>query len=134
MKILRLLILLIGVITLHPLCTMAGQITHTVTYDPSKLSITYDTIDGNAYARVKYQGLNSYNQTGLPELPCDVLMLSVPYNAANFSVNYGQTTFIDININANVYPSQEPRAISDTTEVEFTLPNSAIYNSSSFYQ
>ena len=133
MREMKFLILLVVLLAFNSVGARAGQITHTVTYDPAKLSITYDTIDCNVYAKVDYEGLSSFNKAGCPELPCDVFMLSVPYNATDLSINYDQVSYIDININATVFPSQEPRAISDTTVIEFTVPDSFIYNLTSFY-
>jgi len=133
MKRLKLLILLVGLLALNSLGARAGQITHTVTYDASKLAVTYDTINGNVYARVEYDGLSSCNEASYPELPSDVIMLSVPYNATNFTVQYKEKSFYETSISSIVYPAQEPRAISDTTDFEFTQPNSIIYSSSSFY-
>ena len=127
------LILLLVLLTLTSVMASAGQITHTVTYDPSKLSIKYDTIESIAYAKVEYDGLYSHNHAGLPELPFDVLVLSVPYNATNFTVQYKEKSFYEISISSIVYPAQEPRVISDTIVYEFTQPNSMIYRSSSFY-
>lgn len=129
----RFLVLIVGLLVFGSLEARADQITHTVTYDPSKLSITYDTIDGTAYARVEYYGLNTYNEPNCPELPYDIVRLSVPYNSSNYTVQYDQINYVEFQVNAIVYPAQKTRAISDTTEIDFSLPNSRIYNLSSFY-
>ena len=133
MKKYKLMILLALLLASNSLGARAGQITHTVTYDPSKLSITYDTINGTAYARVNYENLLSYNLDGEPELPIDNLLFSVPYNAVNFKVQIQVNSYTDLLTSSQVYPAQKPRAISDTTEFQFILPNSLIYNLDSFY-
>lgn len=81
------LILLMLLIALYSSGARAGQITHTVTYDPSKLSITYDTINGTSYAVIDYEWLNSSGSESEPLLPCDVLNFSIPYNANNLVFN-----------------------------------------------
>ena len=126
------MILLALLLASNSLGARAGQITHTVTYDPSKLSITYDTINGTAYARVNYENLLSYNLDGEPELPIDNLLFSVPYNASNFVVKIQVNNFTDITINNPVCPAQSPKELDDTT-TSFTQPIASVYGMTSFY-
>ncbi len=86
MKKLKFLIWLVALIALINVEAKAGQITHMVTYDPSQLSITYDTIDGNAYARVSYEGLNCSGYVSQPALPHESMMFYLPYDATNISI------------------------------------------------
>lgn len=132
MKKYKLLILLLLLLASNSLWARAGQITHTVTYDLNKLSITYDTINGNIYARVNYENLLSYNLDGEPELPIDNLLFSVPYNASNFVVKIKVNNFTDITINNPVYPAQSPKELDDTT-TSFTQPIASVYGMTSFY-
>ena len=127
------LILFLGLLALTSFGARAAQITHTVTYDPSKLSITYDTINGMPYVKVIYGDLPSFDIEGSPELPNDNILFSVPYNATNYSVSLDIKNSCDIQVGAMVYPSQLPRELNDTSKVAFTQPNMEIYGQSSFY-
>ncbi len=127
------LILFLGLLALTSFGARAAQITHTVTYDPSKLSITYDTINGMPYVKVIYGDLPSFDIEGSPELPNDNILFSVPYNATNYSVSLDIKNSCDIQVGAMVYPSQLPRELNDTSKVAFTQPNMEIYEQSSFY-
>ena len=116
----------------NSLVASAGQITHTVTYDPSKLSVTYVTTNGSTYTKVQYDDLYACNQEGEPELPNDNLLFSVPYNATNIVVNIQVNDSTDTPIFYPVYPAQAMMAVDDTTSL-FTQPNMAVYGMSSFY-
>ena len=124
------LILFLGLLALTSFGARAAQITHTVTYDPSKLSITYDTINGMPYVKVIYGDLPSFDIEGSPELPNDNILFSVPYNATNYSVSLDIKNSCDIQVGAMVYPSQLPRELNDTSKVAFTQPNMEIYGQS----
>ena len=132
MKKMKFLILLVGLLAMTSLVASAGQITHTVTYDPSKLSVTYDTINGTTYSRVNYEGLSSISLVSQPDLPCDIFTFSVPYNSDNYSVQYQTNSYIELDVFGFVFPFQMPRAICDTT-TDFSLPDSLIYQSNVFY-
>lgn len=121
-----------GLLALSSIGAKAGQITHTVTYDPSKLTITYDTINGIAYARVDYELFNSSDSVSKPQLPSDVFTLSVPYNATNYNVQCIINSYVELNVSGLVYPCQMPHAICDTT-VAFSLPDTVIYQSNAYY-
>lgn len=133
MKQIKLLILLVGMLAMYPSRAFANQITHTVTYDPSKLTVSYDTIEGSAYARVNYDDCVTYDTVGSPELPNDIIMLSVPYNSKNFSVNINVINYYDIQIDALIYPAQTPHVLVDTANYVFEQPNMAIYGTSELY-
>lgn len=126
------LILFLGLLTLTSVGARAGQISNTVTYDPSKLSITYDTINGTAYAIVNYELFNSSDSVSKPQLPSDVFTLSVPYNSSNYSVQCQINSYVEVNVSGGVFPCQIPRAICDTTEL-FTLPDTLVYQSDTYY-
>ena len=133
MKQIKLLILLVSILAMQPPRVFADQITHTVTYDPSKLTVTYDTIDGNAYARVEYKDLLSLGTPSEPLLPCDNFTISVPYNASNFNVQCQINSYVNFDVLAPVLPSQMPRIISDTVPETFTSPNNDIYQLNAYY-
>jgi len=119
-------------LALSSVLASAGQITHTVTYDPSKLSVTYDTINGTTYAIVNFEGLTPSGTESQPLLPCDVFTFSVPYNANNYSVQCQINSYIELDVSGPVFPCQLPRAICDTTAT-FSLPDTVIYQSNTFY-
>ena len=133
MKRLKFLMLLFGMIALHCTSALAGQITHTVTYDPAKLSIRYDTINGTTYALMDYEGLNSLFHVAQPDIPYDIFTFSVPYNANNFSAQCQIYSYTEIEISSPVVPCQSPHAICDTTSVLFTMPDTTIYQLNDFY-
>ncbi len=126
------LILLVALIALITVEARAGQITHTVTYDPNKLSITYDTINGTAYALLDYEGLSFSDSVSKPLLPCDIFTFSVPYNSNNFSAQCQINSYTELNVSGFVYPCQIPHAICDTTTA-FSLPDTVLYQSNTFY-
>ena len=127
------LILLMLLIALYSSGARAGQITHTVTYDPSKLSITYDTINGTSYAVIDYEWLNSSGSESEPLLPCDVLNFSIPYNANNFSVQCHINSYVEFDVSGFVFPCQMPRVISDTIPWTITLPDTVIYQTDAYF-
>lgn len=129
MKCLKIFFWLIGLsfIPIH-----AEQIIHSITYDPTMLSITNETIDGFEYSKLSYGNLNSLWNSGHPELPVDVIKLSVPYNSTNYSVELYDISYTDFQINSYVYPAQNLREISDTLEFGFTHPDNQIYSSDFF--
>ena len=131
MKQLKLLIVLVGVFVTNSINIMAGQISHTVTYDPAKLSLSYDTIN-NIYTVVGYDGLLAYNFFGHPKLPTDILTFSVPYNAKNFSVQLSTNSFYDINLRYHVIPQQKSKVLDKIIEHEFTEPDIVAYSSFDF--
>ena len=126
------LILFFGLLALTSFGARAVQITHTVTYDPNKLSITYDTINGTAYAVLDYEGLISSDSVSKPLLPWDNLTFSIPYNSNNFSAQCQINSYTELDIAELVFPCQIPHAISDTTTA-FSLPDTIIYQSNTFY-
>lgn len=126
------LILFFGLLALTSFGARAVQITHTVTYDPNKLSITYDTINGTAYAVLDYEGLISSDSVSKPLLPWDNLTFSIPYNSNNFSAQCQINSYTELNVSGFVYPCQIPHAICDTTTA-FSLPDTVIYQSNTFY-
>lgn len=132
MKEFKLLFLLVVLLALTSVWATAGQITHTVTYDPNKLSVTYDTINGITYAKVDYELFNSSDSVSKPQLPSDVFTLSVPYNSNNYSVQCQVNGYVELNVSGFVYPCQMPHAICDTTTA-FSLPDSVIYQSDNYY-
>ena|GEM_PF-196481 len=131
MRFLKILTSLLFFCALHTLYVSAAQITHTVTYDPDNLTLSYDTIN-DIYTIVEYDGLLSYNFAGSPKLPTDILTFSVPYNAKNFRVQMQTNTHYDIPLVHHVYPQQESMPIDQVTVSDFTEPDQRVYGSFDF--
>ncbi len=131
MKKMKFLILLVGLLAMTSLVASAGQITHTVTYDPDKLSLSFDTIN-NIYTIVEYDGLPAYNFEGSPKLPTDILTFSVPYNAKNFSVQLQSNSHYDIYLTYHIMPQQQSMAMYDPFEQTFTEPDPIVYGAFDF--
>ena len=133
MKRYKLLILLAGLLAFNSIGASAGQITHTVTFDPSKLTIRYDTIDNVAYAKIHYEGMSSVNGNGHPVLPSDILLFSVPYNSDCFDVHCNVISYYDYQLNADVYPGPQIKETNDSIVVVYNQKDSTIYRMNSFY-
>ena len=116
-----------------PLTVLAESITHTLTYDYSKLTIGTDTLGGVTYSTVSYEGLRNGGEPGVPSLPVDYIRFSVPYNATNFTVSATTRFPLESNFPYLVYPCQAPRLMNDTSAWPVTLPDSSIYFSGSYY-
>ena len=118
-------------IALYSSGARAGQITHTVTYDPSKLSITYDTIDGTAYARVCYEGLKCCGKVSQPSLPQESLTFSVPQNATNIAVVIQINDSTLYNLSAPVIPVSSKYINNNLADMELSC-DSILYRSNHF--
>ena len=129
---LKLVPLLMMALALPPVAR-AESITHTATYNYSKLTIGTDTLGGVAYTTVSYDGLNNGGVPGAPSLPVDYIRFSVPYNATDFTVSATTRFEMMSNIGNLVYPCQTPRLTNDTTGQQITLPDSAYYFSGGLY-
>ncbi len=133
MKKLKFLILLVGLLAFNSLEAGAGQITKNVTFDPSKLTIRYDTIGNVAYAKINYEGMVSVNSQGLPVLPSKILLFSVPYNADDFDVQCNVISYNEYQLNADVYPGPKMIETNDSSFVVYNQKDSIIYGTNSFY-
>ncbi len=125
-KILTFLMTVSAVLVLSPQL-LGGNITHTVTYDLSRLRLGTDTLGGETYTTVEFEGLYNSGEVGSPWLPVDNITFSVPYNATDFSVTATLGTQDSQNLDYPVYPRQ---ASLDGT---VTLPDNNIYNSGNPY-
>ena len=132
MKRIHYLLLFVGLLALNSAVARAGQITHTVTYDPSKISFSDSTTTNGTFAIVEYEGLLSYNENAHPKLPTDVLMFSVPYNAKNFRVQLTINSHEDIQLNHTIFPQQQSLPTDLSVVSVFTEPDSVAYSSFDF--
>ena len=127
------LFLIVELIVLHSSLANAEQVTHTVTYEPAKLSFHLDTAsNNNIYTVVEYDGLHTYNRVSSPKIPADLLTFSVPYNATNFSVQLSVNSYVQYDINFQVYPVQESYPLDNELVHEFTEPDPVEYSSYDF--
>ncbi len=133
MRELKFLILLVVLLAFNSVGARADQITHTVTYDPSKLSITYDTIDNVAYSKIYYKDMISVKSQGQPVLPSDVLLFSVPYNADSFDVQCNVVSYEEYQLNADVYAGSQIIEMNDSSVVVYNQKASEVYSVNAYY-
>jgi hypothetical protein len=102
-----------------------NQVSHTATYDSSRIGLGTDTVGGVTYTTVSYSGLYNVGTPGMPSLPVELIRFSVPYNATNFTVTaiptVGQTRLLG----HHVYPLQSPDG--------FTPPDASVYQNGGTY-
>ncbi len=125
--------LMSAAMTAVPIAASAG-IQHTIGLSNMAVTVTQDTIgDNGVYSHVRHSDLYNTGNPGEPSLPVKYLTFSVPYDAYNISVSSTGMGARTIALQSPVYPAQEPRVISDTTAVEFTIPDSGIYNGTGIF-
>ena len=125
--------LMSAAMTAVPIAVSAG-IQHTVELFNMAVTVTQDTIgDNGVYSHVRHSDLYNTGNPGEPSLPVMHLTFSVPYDAYNISVSSTGMGARTIALQSPVYPAQEPRVISDTTAVGFTMPDSGIYNGTGIF-
>ena len=120
-KIQSIVLTMLAVLAMAPQIS-AGVITHTVTYDISKLRVGTTTLGGVTYSTVDYDGLFKWGGMGAPWLPVENLTFSVPYNATNFSVTVTAGTYDSQTIDYPILPCQVLNGRSPN------LPDNDIYN------
>ena len=116
-----------------PMFALAESITYTAIYDYSNFTIGNDTLAGEAYAIVSYEGLHNDGAPGAPSLPIDYIRFSVPYNASNFTVSTMTIASGVTDIGLAPYPCQAPVPINRDGDYTIILPDSNIYNSGEYY-
>ena len=118
MKILKILILIVGVSVIYPFIAMAGQITHNVTYDSRKVSVSYNHGAINVY----YDKIVTIAKSSGTNLPNEILLFSVPYNATDIQVNLTVYSNYYINLNDIKFQNRDSSAtiLLDDWKVEQT--------------
>ena len=124
-KIQSIVLTMLAVLALAPQIS-AGVITHTVTYDISKLRVGTTTLGGVTYSTVDYDGLFKWGGMGAPWLPVEYFKFSVPYNATGFSVTAASTRYDEQILGFPVCPRQA----TDGNGV--TLPDNAYYSANAY--
>ena len=110
-----------------------AQLTHTVTFDRTLLSIDTTVVDSVSYLKIKYLDLWGEGSIGSPELPVHYLRFSVPYNATDFTVTVTGQNAVTEQYSLPVYPVQPPIPSDlDASEQPFVAPDSAIYGSTQY--
>lgn len=110
-----------------------SQIQHTETFANAPAIATMQMQDNNTYCTVSLNGAISCGELGAPELPTKTVQLLVPSNAKNFSLNVNSYTTATYNLSNLIAPVQEPVATDNSPLPSFVPPDSAIYNSNSYY-
>lgn len=117
-----------------PPVATAGSITHSVNFPSSGLHVWQDTVGGEQYTRVSFDGNKTLSMPGAPELPVKYVRLVVPYNATNITVSCTHGTVTNLSVSNYVIPSEEPQIADETVSTPQPLaPDTVIYNNNAFY-
>lgn len=112
-------LLAISAIALQPISPVsASTVSHTLMYDPANVTLGVDTVDGIIFTTVGYDGLYSVGRPGAPTLPTAIFKMSVPWNAANFSVTVGSCETTAMPVSHPVIPYQSPSAANGTVQLD----------------
>ena len=113
--------------------TIKASIQHTESFITSDLTISPDTINGEVFFDVSFDGLDIQGNPGEPALPVKYITFSVPYDAYNISVSvtYGNT--LTYNLPSSVLPIQETPFFSGSGTSSYTAPKDSIYNLTNIY-
>lgn len=129
MKKYSLLLLLLAI----TFANIQAQISHTVSFTQAPVLGTEVMADGNTYTTINLKDAITDGEVGKPALPFKTVQLLVPSNAKNFTVAVNGYTTTTYNLSYRVTPAQEPIPTSFDTIHPFVAPDSATYNSTSFF-
>ncbi len=115
----------------HGICK--GQINESFAFPADDMTLTTDTINGIVYCNVAYYDTYNNGESAHPSLPAKYFTFSVPYNATDISVSANILDYNLIPSPAKVIPMQEPQPSNGSVSIEFTLPDSTIYNTNAYY-
>lgn len=110
-----------------------GSITESFAFPADDMTLTTDTIDGVAYCKVSYYDTYNTGETAHPSLPVKYYTFSIPWNATNITVSANVLDTNIISAPATVFPTQAQQPTDGTISLEFTLPDSTIYNTEAYY-
>lgn len=102
----------------------AGVITHTVTFDQSRLQISQS---GN-YTKIFLPGCDLNYKAGEPQLPMQAVHLNLPMGARVKQVKLISAEKIMLEGSFQIFPVQTPQILSAVKKIIFTEPNPEIYN------
>ncbi len=94
-------------------------------------NIGYQFEDCDGFQRIVLQNGIQYGTPGSPELPAVVYNFALPQNQRIKGVRVINQEWVPIPGNFNIFPVQFPRIIGQP--LEFTEPNSTIYNTPDYY-
>ncbi|MBO7541061.1 MAG: hypothetical protein J6T33_05315 [Bacteroidales bacterium] len=110
-----------------------AQISHTVSFTQAPVLGTEVMADGNTYTTINLKDAITDGEIGKPALPFKTVQLLVPSNAKNFSIAVNSYTTTTYNLSYRVTPAQEPIPTSFDTNPPFVAPDSATYNSTTYF-
>lgn len=111
----------------------SSQISESFAFPADDMTLTTDTIDGVVYCNVAYTDSYNHGETAHPSLPIKYYTFSVPYNATNITIYANVLDYNLISSPTKVYPMQAPQPSNGSASLDFTLPDSTIYNTNAFY-
>ena len=86
--------------------------------------------DGQEYTRFRYSGLTATRDAGHPELPHQHVILCIPANAENISLQVDKSKTIQYALSSKIYPIQWTKTTSPSRKiVDFAACDSASYAS-----
>lgn len=115
------------------LANIKAQISHTVSFTQAPVFGTEVMADGNTYTTIYLKDAITDGEVGKPALPFKTVQLLVPSNAKNFSIAANSYTTTMYNVSYRVAPAQEPIPNNFDTPPAFVAPDSATYNSTTFF-
>lgn len=128
----RFLCLIFAILLLsHNICF--GQITESFAFPADEMTLTTDTINGVEYCNVSYYDTYNNGDPAEPSLPVKYYTFSIPWNATNISVSADILDYNLIQSPATVFPTQEDQPTDGSNSIDFTLPNSSIYNTNAYF-
>lgn len=116
-----------------PICAFTGEIERTFKFNLENLLCDTVVIEGEAMLTYSYKGMPHWAQkAGAPEVPCMQILLSVPYNATNFSIEASDLGVVERE-NTPLRPSPQPKANdAEDTNVAYVV-DSLLYGTDALY-
>lgn len=117
-----------------PPVATAGSITHSVSFPADGWHVWQDTVGGEQYTRISYDGLNTLSTPRIPKLPVKYVRLVVPYNATNFTVSCTYSSVTMESGTSNVIPVGECLPTDGAVSGEPLLtPDLAVYSKDALF-
>lgn len=107
--------------------------TISATIDFSNYELGEETVDGTTYITFTYPDVDYTETPGAPRMPVKYVRFAVPYNACDFEVESSAGGTVKLVTEHRIIPAQEPVPASQTSELEFTLPDEQVYSSTSLW-
>lgn len=129
--------LITGLVMLSSCClqgsgfiTHAESLTHTVTLDPSGISISEtESEDGQLYSHFVWDGLASVSESGLPDIPTLYFRFLVPTLSTDFSVTLEDANAAGVwNLERRLSPAVEMRYTDNGYAEMLSVPSEEAYS------